>query len=102
MTNQALTTVIPSPGGGCKYRCNECRASAGSTPAYPRTEADIKHRETCSRFRVTIETPVTVTAAQAEAVRAGGASHSGLTDDEIVEAVNAGKLSANDALNRDY
>lgn len=102
MTNQALTTVIPSPGGGEVYRCNECRGKAGSSPAYPRTEADIRHRATCSRFRVAIETPVTVTSAQAEAVRQGGASNCGLTDDEIVVAVNTGKISADDAMNRDY
>jgi hypothetical protein len=96
------TTSIPSPGGGEKIRCNECRASVGSTPAFPRTAVDIKHRETCSCFVAAAQAKVVVTAAQAEIARQGAVSHAGLTDDQIVEAVNAGKISANDALNRDY
>ena len=94
--------VTPSPGGGERIRCLECRAKVASTPNYPRTAADIKHRETCSHYAAPDAKPVTVTAAQAEAIRQGGASHCGLTDDEIAEAAAAGKISRDDAMNRDY
>lgn len=48
------------------------------------------------------KSPVVVTKAQQEIARQGGASHSGLTEDEIVEAVANGKISVDDAMNRDY
>ena len=105
MTNTTYTRT-ETPGGGWTIRCNECRAKTGASPAFPRSESDVQHKTTCSAFRTIVATivatPVVVTADQVRIAHEGGVTNSGLTEEEIVEAVNTGKLSANDALNRDY
>ncbi len=87
---------------GTLHRCNECGARSKGTPAHPRTTADVKHRETCTKFSVAGATELNVTTAQQAAARAGGVSQCGLTEDEIARAVQQGKIRASDAMNRDY
>ncbi len=101
MTNTKFTRT-ETPGGGWVIRCNECRGKAGASPAFPRSEQDVRHSPVCSLSVAAVAAPVTVTAQQARIASEGGISHSGLTESEIVEAVSAGKISASDALNRDY
>lgn len=88
---------------GTLIRCDECRARTKGTPAYPRTEADVQHAATCSAHvsRPAIAA-LNISDAQRVVARQGGVSHSGLSEDEITQAVGEGRISSSDALNRDY
>lgn len=106
MTNQAFTST-PSPGGGEVIRCNECRGKAGSSPAYPRTEADVKHMSTCSLFKSAAQLDREID----EPLRdqelkdfAADVRRTGLTkgrDQDVADAVSKGYLSMSDAMNTD-
>jgi hypothetical protein len=93
MDNYSVTTDALY---GFKFRCLECiQTGRGKTVEAAR----IKHVAGCSRALAARR--VDVTDAQRTAAAAGAVA-SVLGEDEIARAVSAGKLSMDDAMNRDF
>lgn len=99
---RTIETTFPyatSPGVA-RHQCNECgkweRADQGT----------IRHSKSCESKAQAVAVPVamprSVSRAQVYAARQGGVSQSGLSEDQIVEAVKYGFISGDDAMNRDY
>jgi len=96
MTTTDGYSTTPDALYGFKFRCLVCiQTGRGKTVEAAR----IKHLATCSRVAPALR--VAVTDAQ-RAASAQGAASSVLREDEIVDAVKAGELSVDDAMNRDF
>lgn len=92
---------------GTVYRCEECGSTV--TPSEHAAGKLIRHTRRCDS-QAQPYSPAAATASVADrldqpAVRAAirqGAISAVLTDDEIVDGYRAGRISASDAMNRDF